>query len=161
MRRQPPNRSPVPNPNMDSQDSKIKDTPKPNPDASPCSPQDRQDAYVEKLRELEAAGLKEEKLDAELYKWMDSLKGSKLCPAPSMSPDSSPQERKWALDEKKLEWKAEGLEGDDLAAEIDKWTMDSEWYKGLDALVNADLERLMGRQFEKTMGDGFEAWVRK
>jgi hypothetical protein len=105
--------------------------------------------------------LDEHAREAEMDKWMDSLRGSNLCPSPSTSADSSPQERRWAGKEKENELKARGLDDDAIGAMMEQWLMGTEWFKGLQASTDADFLAAMGGKFENVEGTDAVFWTRQ
>jgi hypothetical protein len=62
------------------------------------------------------------------------------CLKPSTSIDSTPEQRELARDKKLAELKDKGYEGAELDNFVQSWFLDTEWYKGLEATINARFE---------------------
>jgi hypothetical protein len=90
-----------------------------------------------------------------MQKWIDNQKASTSTPDPSSS--SKKERNRLAYEEKLRKLTAKGVTGEELEAEM----MDMDHFRELEASVNADFERVMAGQFQKTSGDDFVLWTRK
>ena len=82
----------------------------------------------------------------------------KPTPDPNLKPstlvDSTPEQRALARDEKLAELKAKGYKGAELDGYLQSWFSDTEYYKGLEATINARFEMHVGDRFTELGREG-------